>query len=109
MNINQQAFSGFTATSTFLETGVYRKPKDTLFGFIDEFNKIWRDYSDTFALKLKEEYAQFLYLIDEPYQFKDKDGVFEGTIVEVLDSGLLVVERKGLKVHYNSKEIEFKL
>ena len=109
LNINQQVFEGFTATSTFLETGVYRNPKDLLYGFIDVYNKTWRNYSEPSALKIKEEYAKFLYLINEPCQFEDKDGVFDGKIVEVLDSGLLVVERNGVNVHYNSKEIVFKL
>ena len=109
LNINQQVFDGFTATSTLLETGVYRNPKDILYGFIDAFNKTWRNYSEASALNIKKDYSKFLYLINQPFQFEDKDGIFEGKIMDVLDSGLLVVERNGEKAHYNLKEIVFKL
>lgn len=109
ININQQVFQGFKATSTFLETGQYRIPKDILFVFIDVFNKTWQNYSPSYALKAKEQYDKFLYLLNQTSQFEDREGSFDGKIVEVLDSGVLVVEKKGKNVYYNSKEILFKL
>ena len=41
--------------------------------------------------------------------YEDENGMFEGTIVDVLDSGHLVVDRTGLKKQYELKEISFKL
>ncbi|MBW4890347.1 biotin--[acetyl-CoA-carboxylase] ligase [Mucilaginibacter sp. HMF5004] len=57
--------------------------------------------------QLKALYINQLYWYNEAHQFKDKDGVFEGTITGFEKNGQLIVSTAtGIRL-YNFKEIEF--
>ena len=107
LNVNQQEFDGFKATSMFLESGVSKIPNDVLFSFIESFNKIGGTFSSNQVESIREEYLRNLYLRKIRALFEDELGKFEGEIVNVLDSGELVIDREGELKSYNLKEIKF--
>jgi BirA family biotin operon repressor/biotin-[acetyl-CoA-carboxylase] ligase len=57
---------------------------------------------------VRSEYLNRLYWLGENRKFKTQSGVFEGTITNVRDNGLLVVKNNnGEQAEFNLKEIEF--
>ena len=57
--------------------------------------------------ELHEMYLSHLYRKDEPHRFRDKDGEFEGTIVNVEPTGyLIIVDETGKNRRYAFKEVE---
>jgi BirA family transcriptional regulator, biotin operon repressor / biotin---[acetyl-CoA-carboxylase] ligase len=104
LNINQEQFEGFSATSTLLETGQHRKPIDVLYGFIDAFGKV---YSKCDWPAIKRTYLDNLYLMGVSARFEDQSGLFIGVIKDVLDSGELVVVCEGKERYYELKELKF--
>ena len=107
INVNQEVFEGFVATSTLLETGTYRRPLDVLHSFCALFGKQWSTYMDGHYVRLKEDYLKRLYQINCEGRYSDEMGIFSGVITDVLDSGKLVVKREGVEQIYDLKEITF--
>jgi BirA family biotin operon repressor/biotin-[acetyl-CoA-carboxylase] ligase len=57
---------------------------------------------------INEAYHKHLYKINQPALFKDKNGIFEGTVCETLHDGRIIIETLDKKVNiYNFKELEF--
>jgi BirA family transcriptional regulator, biotin operon repressor / biotin---[acetyl-CoA-carboxylase] ligase len=57
---------------------------------------------------IRENYLSRLYWLNEKQSFKTQSGIFSGTIKDVRDNGLLVVENNnGGQLEFNLKEIEF--
>jgi BirA family biotin operon repressor/biotin-[acetyl-CoA-carboxylase] ligase len=48
-----------------------------------------------------------MYWLKENRRFKTKNDAFEGSIVNVRDNGLLVVNNNGRELEFSLKEIEF--
>ena len=60
------------------------------------------------AQQIRECYLQCLYRINEPALYKAKNDIFEGRIVSVSDTGLLIIEKPGDETAaFNLKEVEF--
>jgi len=106
INLNQEQFDGFDATSTKKETGMHRMPREVVFGFIDAFNTCWSNFLTNHQL-LQEKYLEELYRLNMISRYEDADGQFDGQILNVLENGMLVVLKNGSEVHYDLKELRF--
>lgn len=107
LNVNQSEFKGFQATSTFLETGVQRFPKELLLSYTVSFAATWKKYMDGHYVRLKADYLKQLYRLNMQSKFSDTDGTFTGKITDVLDSGKLVVQKGNEDLYFEIKEIQF--
>ncbi len=107
LNVNQDVFSGFSATSIFLETGVRRILKELLLSYTVSFKTCWDRYMDGRYERLKSDYLSHLYRMKSLAEFSDENGSFKGTIVDVLDSGKLVVRKGEEDLCFDIKEISF--
>lgn len=56
---------------------------------------------------LREKYVDKLYQMNRPAKYKQNGQVFEGTIVNVTDAGLLQIQREEGLAAFNFKEVEF--
>lgn len=106
ININQMQFGKFNATSIQCELGQFYPVKEALFSFITSFNAISRELADKPAL-LHERYLEKMYQFRKKSYYKDVDGIFEGEICGVEQSGKLIVQKNGQQVSYDLKEISF--
>lgn len=107
INVNQTEFDVPHATSLKGETGQFHKVLDLLFVLISELN-FWYDKLLENDLKtIDEEYLKRLYKFNEKNTFRDVNGIFEGVIAGVEESGKLLVERDGVLKNYDLKEISF--
>ena len=108
LNVNQESFMGFSATSIKIATGQFRTIKDVLFSFIESFNRISEKFPSSHFNLIHEKYLSNLYLLNKVSSFSDKEGEFTGEIINVLESGQLVLRKEnGNEIEYNLKEIEF--
>jgi len=107
LNINQQEFKNFEATSLFLSSGVSRKPVDVLYSFIESFNLLSQEFNGNELIELRKLYMSHLYQLNVSAKYRDKEGDFEGVIKDVLDKGELL-SNKGYEMQtYTLKEIQF--
>lgn len=106
LNVNQQHFNSIPGTSLFVEKQQAFVIDDVLFAFIAAFNKRLKQWP-TEILDL--EYLKSMHWLNELRTFEDENGLFEGTIKGVVDSGQLRVDREGRdeEVIYDLKEIKF--
>ena len=109
LNVNQIEFDGLNATSILKETDSRKMPMDVLYSFIEVFNSNWVNLSEGKLSGIKSEYLSYLYQFNELKEYEDKNGVFEGKITDVLNSGHLMIDRDGIQQTYELKEISFKL
>ena len=107
INVNQELFNEFDATSLLKLTGVRRIPSDVLYSFIDSFNIIWKELENASKEVLQSKYLEKLYLFQVEREFEDSNGKFKGRIEDVLPSGKLIVKVKGERKEYDLKEIKF--
>lgn len=107
LNMNQSEFKGFQATSTFLETGFRRIPKEVLLSYTVSFTTAWNKYMDGHYQRLKADYLKRLYRLNQDSQFSDVEGIFTGKITNVLDSGKLEVQKADKTHYFEVKEIQF--
>lgn len=60
--------------------------------------------------ELRKEYILSLYRLNQWSRFKSADGIFEGRIISVTETGCLQIEKKpGNKMEFAFKEIEFEI
>jgi BirA family transcriptional regulator, biotin operon repressor / biotin---[acetyl-CoA-carboxylase] ligase len=110
LNVNQTDFKDISPNPTSLRivSGDYMNLEDTFFKLcrsIDiHINNLYNgDYGHIRTLYLNK-----LFRMNEWNRFTDKSGSFEGRIIDVAESGELVVNHKsGKHQHYGFKEIEF--
>lgn len=58
--------------------------------------------------KIKDDYYCLLYRFNETYKFRDQDGIFNGRIVSISDSGKLKILRLPGEIReYSYKEVDF--
>jgi BirA family biotin operon repressor/biotin-[acetyl-CoA-carboxylase] ligase len=109
LNINQENFHDKAGNATSLKQ-ILQKDYDLK----DILSEICRNI-EAYYLQLKagkvgfirNMYLSRLYWLNETRQFKSNGEVFEGSITDVKDNGLLVVSRETGDHIYNLKEIEF--
>lgn len=104
LNLNQTLFDGFEATSIKLENQENKLPHDVVFSFINSFNN---KIEEIFQEHIHQEYLENLYQRKIPSRYVDKDGTFEGEIIDVLENGKLVLLKNGVESYYDIKEITF--
>lgn len=109
LNVNQTDFGDLNATSIQKETNEQKNLIDVLFMFIEQFNVNSKNFPVTKFEKLKINYLENLFQFNEVFCYEDENGEFEGKIVDVLDSGhLMIASDSGIR-QYDLKEIKFKL
>jgi len=105
LNVNQKDFGELNASSLILETQQYRSIEEVVFSLIKCFNE--RMANGLTSGRLEYDYLEHMHLLNVKSTFKDKDGVFNGTIIGVEPTGHLKVERKDEIRMYSLKEIIF--
>jgi len=110
LNVNQKIFPSNlpNPTSISLETGCSYSLPDSLSQLMKCLNsRINKLYAEKFSV-IRTAYLNSLWLLNEWTQFSDHSGLFEGRIVDVTDSGeLMIMHRSGEIKQYVFKEIMF--
>lgn len=110
LNVNQQDFPDDLPGPISLRTATGREYNlsDTLDGLLASLTlHLTKLYEKSFA-EIKETYLNNLWGLNAWAWYSDASGTFEGRIVDVADSGeLMVVNRKGIPKAYGFKEIQF--
>jgi BirA family biotin operon repressor/biotin-[acetyl-CoA-carboxylase] ligase len=110
ININQTEFKSNAPnpTSVSLELGKTVDIKDTLSLLLKYLDKWVNLLYDERYPNIRARYKRYLFLRNEKAFFTDKKGRFRGRIIDVEESGLLLVktEKKEVK-KYNFKEVRF--
>lgn len=107
MNVNQKDFEFDTATSIKKEKNEFFPIEQVLFQLIFEFNNCWEMIRKGELKKLREDYLNNLYLLNQDAEFEDNGGFFKGKITGISDEGFLLVEKEGISRKYDLKEIRF--
>lgn len=110
LNINQENFPSGASNATSVKQILQKDYDLTL--LLSEICK----YIEVYYLKLKagqidfvrKAYLSRLYWLNEVKNFESNDGVFNGTVKNVLPNGLLVIEdTNGRQLEFNLKELKF--
>lgn len=105
LNVNQNRFEGFNATSMALEKGKKFNLDDVLFTFCGVLND-WSEGGASIPVGTKESYLEKLYLLDCQADFMQENGeTLSGIIKGVGESGKLIVESEGREQEYDLKEL----
>ncbi|NJB82602.1 BirA family biotin operon repressor/biotin-[acetyl-CoA-carboxylase] ligase [Wenyingzhuangia aestuarii] len=112
LNVNQLEFPDFlpNATSMSAISGVDYNRDTILKQILNEFKKVLTvDYIVDNKELIKKEYLSYLFKLNIPSMFKDKQGnVFMAKVINVSDEGLLIVEKEDeVQYSYAVKEISF--
>ncbi len=98
VNLNQNEFRGnynFLPTSLLMLTNKTYKSEqevENLFGNIWEYYQLFMQKSHAL---INSKYKELLYRLDVLSQFQDSNGVFEGTLIDVDQSGAILILRDG--------------
>lgn len=106
LNVNQEAFSGFSATSLKLVTGKQHIIQELIFSLIFTLNEMFKENLNRTA-RIDERYHENLYRRDEMSDYEDASGKFQGVIKGVSPEGRLIVLRDHKEYLYELKEIRF--
>jgi BirA family biotin operon repressor/biotin-[acetyl-CoA-carboxylase] ligase len=109
LNINQESFPQEAGNAASLKQ-ILQKDYDLFALLADICSHIEACYLNLKAGKfdfIRNSYLNRLYWLNQSRNFKADGGIFTGTIKNVRDNGLLVIQRDSEEVVYNLKEIEF--
>ena len=106
LNINQQSFLNFGATSMALIREVEFSIEKVSLQLSKEFNH-WISFVGSADQTLKLLYLKQLYGFKKNHRFKSQDEEFEGIIVDVNDRGELEINILGEIKAFKNKEISF--
>lgn len=111
LNVNQRVFvsDAPNPTSCALELGGDISRKDLLAALYDSIYSLYGALEAGDRATLESRYKSVLYRKGTPARYSDKDGEFTGTILDVLPTGELIVDRSGTQQSYLFKEITFLL
>ncbi len=110
ININQSEFPGNVPNPVSLTnlTGKQYDLKDCLSKLTSELDKRYKFLISGDLDLIRLDYISRLYRYKHWCKFKDINGLFEGRILNVSDTGRLRVEREGGRINeYGFKEIDF--
>jgi BirA family biotin operon repressor/biotin-[acetyl-CoA-carboxylase] ligase len=110
ININQTEFksSAPNPTSLSLELNKTFDIKNTYKLLIFYINKWIKLLYNSHYKKIKSRYKKNLFLINKKARFADINGKFDGRIIDVEESGILLIKTDSKKVRkYNFKEVSF--
>lgn len=105
LNTNQKQFGNLEATSLILETRQFRSNDDVLFSFIRRLNE--RFDQEAKPSILDTDYLNRLRWLREERTFEDAQGMFQGVLLGVNESGKLIVSKENEETNYGLKEIKF--
>lgn len=106
INVNQSNFDGMRATSIYQATGKYKNIQELMFAFISSFNQSFERLISQ-PSSLKEQYMAVLYGTQETIALQDEDGKFQSKIIDILESGKVVITRNNQPKEYDLKEVTF--
>jgi len=112
LNVNQTIFpKGIpNATSMRLATKLRYNKNDILNQFIEFFESRYLNLKSGHYESLKQEYLNHLFLYNQESTFwLDDNTKFIGTIIDIQDSGHLVMAVNGHQKKFNFREIRFNL
>ncbi|GHN01386.1 biotin--[acetyl-CoA-carboxylase] ligase [Cytophagales bacterium WSM2-2] len=109
LNINQTEFPISTATSLSLVFDKSFDLNEELNLLLEKFEKRYLQLRSGKQQELKKAYLQSLLGINQSQTFRSGDQEFEGTIIDVKDSGELIVRVLGEEKPFSLKEISFVL
>jgi BirA family biotin operon repressor/biotin-[acetyl-CoA-carboxylase] ligase len=110
LNVNQQVFPKGLPNPTSLQiaTGNKFDLDDALMELIASLSSNLNSLYNQRYVSIKTAYLNNLWRLNEWEKFSDASGIFDGRIVDVTDSGeLMVMHRQGTMKHYGFKDIEF--
>lgn len=106
LNVNQEEFASKNAVSMKHLLGMDLQLKTVLSELMDLMNGYIQNWG-SFHEKWKNEVEDNLYQKDIPANYKDKNGMFVGTIRGITNDGKLALEVEDEMRNYRLKEIEF--
>ena len=107
INVNQELFGDYNATSLKLLTGKEYDIRELVFGLTEKLN-FWYDRLRLGqSQQISEAYLEKLWLLDVPSFFSDGSREFPATIRGTNEQGQLLVEEQGEVRKYGNKEIAF--
>jgi BirA family transcriptional regulator, biotin operon repressor / biotin---[acetyl-CoA-carboxylase] ligase len=107
LNVNQLVFTTEKATSMALEMGNNLNKEHVLEKLSRNIESLYLQLKGGASEKLKSDYLKSMIGWEERRSYRDKEGTFEGEILDVSELGKLRIERGGNVKEYDLKEIEF--
>ena len=110
LNINQDKFlsNAPNPVSMKLVTGTDFDLTTCLSQLLSDLDKRYKHIISENSDQIRNEYISKLYRLNKWFDFRDSNGVFEGRILTVTDTGRLQIEKKsGNHDEYSFKEVEF--
>jgi BirA family transcriptional regulator, biotin operon repressor / biotin---[acetyl-CoA-carboxylase] ligase len=108
LNVNQTLFENPRATSLKIQNADFKyNTADIIEILCLQLEKQLTILKDTNHEIIKEKYLENLLWKGQEKFFKDKNGKFEGKIVDINDNGLLKIMTFSEEKYYDIKEIEF--
>ena len=107
MNVNQQEFENFPATSVRNELGQFLPTEQVLDGLLHTLNNEFQKLNSTNIDLVEKCYYSFLLGYECAQKFKDDQGEFTGEILGVDANGNLQVVKNGMIRSYGIKELRF--
>ncbi|MBP5583553.1 MAG: biotin--[acetyl-CoA-carboxylase] ligase [Bacteroidales bacterium] len=108
LNVNQEEFLG--AENPISLKNITHKElniNEILLLFLKELDSLYSQIPQN-DKKIQNEYLNHLYLKDQQATFKDKDGLFVGSISSVTENGQLhIIDEQGEERAYYFKEVEY--
>lgn len=107
LNVNQQSFELATATSVAIQTNKTHALEETLHALLEKIEVRYLALRAGKKEELKRDYLHALYRRGEQHRFITAEGLLEGTMTDVSESGqLMVTTSRGTQL-FNLKEISF--
>ena len=110
LNVNQEEFVGAVNPVSF--KNILHKElniNELLLLFLKELDSLYSQIPQN-NKAIQDEYLNHLYLKDRQTAFKDKDGLFTGTISSVAENGQLhIIDEQGKERAYYFKEVEYQI
>lgn len=110
VNLNQAEFKSKAPnpTSLYIELNKTYDVKNSFKLLISYLNKWIKLLYNSHYKKIKSRYKKNLFLINKKTCFTDINGKFDGRIIDVEESGILLIKTDSKKVRkYNFKEVNF--
>jgi len=107
LNVNQSHFALPSATSVQIETGSKTDRESLLESVVSGIEAQYLFLKSQAYDKIKAAYYQKMRWRGELHEFKDINGVFEGEIIGIDETGRLLVKTLEVLKRYDVKEIEF--
>ncbi len=107
LNVNQQEFENFPATSVRNELGQFLPTEQVLDGLLHTLNNEFQKLNSTNIDLVEKCYYSFLLGYECAQKFKDDQGEFTGEILGVDANGNLQVVKNGMIRSYGIKELRF--